>query len=53
MQTYTVKFGDTLSKISKQIYGTSTHYLKIFEANLGELEDPNKIMPGQTLKIPT
>jgi nucleoid-associated protein YgaU len=52
MHSYTVRFGDTLWKISKQFYGTSTQYMRIFEANLDEFEDPNRILPGQTLKIP-
>jgi len=51
-QTYTVQAGDTLSKISKQFYGNANNYMKIFEANRDHLNDPNKINPGQTLKIP-
>ncbi|MBO9667382.1 MAG: LysM peptidoglycan-binding domain-containing protein [Bdellovibrio sp.] len=51
-QTYTVKPGDTLSKISKQFYGDSSKYEAIFEANRDILSDPNKIKPGQNLKIP-
>jgi len=50
--TYTVQPGDSLSKISKQIYGNAHDYQKIFEANRDVLSDPNKISPGQTLKIP-
>ena len=52
MQTYTVKSGDTLSKISQQFYGTPGQYRKIFEANQDQLKDPDKIQPGQVLKIP-
>ena len=51
-RTYTVKAGDSLSQISKEIYGNANEYMKIFEANRGLLSDPNKISPGQTLKIP-
>jgi len=51
-RTYTVQSGDTLSKISKQFYGTANEYTKIFEANRDVLKDPNKISSGQTLKIP-
>ena len=51
-RTYTVKAGDTLSKISKEQYGNANDYMKIFEANRDILTDPNKINPGQTLKIP-
>ena len=51
-RTYAVQSGDTLSKISKQFYGNANEYMKIFEANRDVLSDPNKISPGQTLKIP-
>jgi nucleoid-associated protein YgaU len=50
--TYTVQAGDSLSKISKELYGNGSEYMKIFEANRDVLSDPNKIRPGQTLKIP-
>jgi len=49
---YTVKSGDTLSKIAKESYGDANQYTKIFEANRPMLKDPNKIYPGQTLRIP-
>ncbi len=49
---YTVVSGDTLSKISKQFYGDANKYMKIFEANKPMLSDPNKIYPGQNLRIP-
>ena len=52
MQTYTVKPGDSLSKISQQFYGNANEYMKIFEANRDQLRDPNQIRPGQELKIP-
>jgi len=51
-QSYSVKSGDTLSKISKQFYGDATKYMKIYEANRDTLSDPDKIKPGQVLKIP-
>jgi nucleoid-associated protein YgaU len=50
--TYTVKPGDTLSKISKQFYGEANKYIRIFEANRDQLNDPNLIKVGQVLKIP-
>ena len=51
-QTYTVVSGDTLSKIAQKYYGDAALYTKIFEANRDVLRDPNKIMPGQKLRIP-
>jgi nucleoid-associated protein YgaU len=49
---YTVKSGDTLSKISKTHYGNAMKYMKIFEANQTLLKNPDKIYPGQVLRIP-
>ena len=49
---YTVRSGDSLSKISKAHYGDAMKYMVIFEANTPMLEDPNKIYPGQVLRIP-
>jgi nucleoid-associated protein YgaU len=49
-QTYTVQPGDNLSKISKQFYGDANKYNSIAKAN--QIEDPNKIKPGQKLIIP-
>lgn len=49
---YTVKSGDTLSKIAKAMYGNANDYMKIFEANKPMLSDPNKIYVGQVLRIP-
>jgi nucleoid-associated protein YgaU len=49
---YTVKAGDTLSKISREFYGDPNQYSKIFNANRNILADPNKISPGQDLLIP-
>ena len=51
-QTYTVKSGDTLSKISKQFYGDAHEYMRIFYANRDKLNDPDKIQVGQKLVIP-
>lgn len=49
---YTVERGDTLSKIAKDHYGKASKYMVIFEANRPMLEDPDKIYPGQVLRIP-
>jgi nucleoid-associated protein YgaU len=49
---YTVKSGDSLSKIAKHIYGEAGNYNKIFEANRDILQNPDLIKPGQVLKIP-
>jgi nucleoid-associated protein YgaU len=51
-QFYTVVKGDTLSKISKQFYGSAQKYNRIFEANRPLLQHPDKIYPGQVLRIP-
>lgn len=51
-KTYTVKAGDTLSKIAKEIYGNANEYNKIFEANQDKLQSPDKIQVGQELVIP-
>jgi nucleoid-associated protein YgaU len=51
-ETYTVKAGDTLSKIAKEKLGNAAEYMKIFEANKDLLTDPDKIKVGQVLKIP-
>lgn len=50
--TYTVKKGDTLSAIAKTAYGKASKYPVIFEANRPMLSDPDKIYPGQVLRIP-
>jgi nucleoid-associated protein YgaU len=50
--TYTVKAGDTLSKIAKEHLGDANAYMAIFEANRDQLTDPNQIKPGQVLKLP-
>ena len=51
-RTYTVQPGDSLSKISKQFYGDTNMYMKIFEANKDKLTDPDKIRAGMNLLIP-
>ncbi len=51
-RTYTVKPGDTLSKIAEEMYANPNEYQKIFDANRDQLRDPNQIRPGQQLKIP-
>lgn len=51
-QFYTVKSGDSLSKIAKEYYGNAMKYPEIFEANKPMLKDPNLIYPGQVLRIP-
>ena len=51
-QTYTVAKGDNLSKIAKHFYGKSSAWPKIFDANRDQLDDPDRIKPGQVLKIP-
>ena len=52
-KTYTVKSGDTLSNIAKSQLGDANAYMKIFNANKDQLSDPDKIRPGQILKIPS
>ena len=49
---YTVVRGDTLSKVAKEYYGNANAYMKIFEANKPMLSHPDKIYPGQMLRIP-
>ena len=49
---YTVVAGDNLSKISKAQYGDANKYMAIFEANRPMLQNPDKIYPGQVLRIP-
>ena len=49
---YTVQKGDTLSKISSEIFGKGSRWREIFEANKPMLKDPDRIYPGQVLRIP-
>ncbi len=51
-RTYTVKAGDTLSKIARDHLGNANAYMEIFNANTDQLSDPDKIKPGQVLKLP-
>jgi nucleoid-associated protein YgaU len=51
-KTYTVKYGDTLSNIAKEHLGNAAAYMKIFELNRDQLTDPDKIKPGQVLRLP-
>ncbi|MFC7291109.1 peptidoglycan-binding protein LysM [Hirschia litorea] len=51
-RTHTVVSGDTLSKIAKEVYGDAMKYPVIFEANKPMLSHPDKIYPGQVLRIP-
>jgi nucleoid-associated protein YgaU len=49
---HTVKPGESLSKIAKDVYDNGNMYMKIFEANKDQLKDPNMIKPGQKLALP-
>ena len=51
-RTHTVQAGDTLSKIAKQYLGNANAYNEIFQLNRDQLSDPDKIKPGQVLKLP-
>lgn len=52
-QTYTVKSGDSLSKIARNLYGDAQQWHKIYEANKDIIgSNPDMIQPGQTFKIP-
>ena len=51
-RTYTVAKGDTLSQIAREHYGKAGKWRAIFEANRDQIDDPDKIFPGQVLKIP-
>jgi LysM repeat protein len=50
--TYTVQSGDTLGGIAKKLLGNANDYMEIFNANRDQLSDPDRITPGQVLKIP-
>ncbi len=50
--TYTVKAGDSLSKIAKKQYGNANAWKRIFDANRDQLDNPDLIQPGQVLIIP-
>lgn len=51
-QTYTVKKGDSLSRIAKRVYGDAQQWRKIHEANRDIIDNPDLIHPGQVLKLP-
>jgi|SRR5687768_12127108 nucleoid-associated protein YgaU len=51
-KTYTVMSGDTLSKIAQREYGDASKWRRIYEANKGEIKNPDLIYPGQTFTIP-
>ena len=51
-KTYTVKKGDSLSKIAKRVYGDAQQWRKIHEANRDIIDNPDLIHPGQVLKLP-
>lgn len=51
-EIYEIVRGDTLGGISKRYYGAAGKYMRIFEANKNIIEDPNKIYPGQKIRIP-
>lgn len=51
-QFYTIQRGDTLSKVAKQFYGDANKYMHIFNENKGVIQDPDKIYPGQVIRIP-
>jgi len=50
--SYTVQKGDTLSHIAKAHYGRASKWKAIFDANRDQLDDPDRIQPGQVLQIP-
>ena len=49
---YTIRSGDSLSKIAKEFYGNAADWQKIYEANKDTIKEPNLIYPGQKIKIP-
>ena len=51
-QSYTVVKGDSLSKIAKHHYGDANAWHKIYEANKDQIQDPDLIQPGWTLRLP-
>ena len=51
-EIYEIKSGDTLGKIAKQFYGSAGKYTRIFEANRDVIENPDRIYPGQKIRIP-
>jgi nucleoid-associated protein YgaU len=51
-QTYTIAKGDTLSAIAKRFYGKAKFWPKIHEVNRDTIEDPDRIFPGQVIRLP-
>ncbi|HJS34704.1 MAG TPA: LysM peptidoglycan-binding domain-containing protein [Pseudoxanthomonas sp.] len=51
-QSYTIEKGDTLSKIAKEHLGSANAWKQIFEANRDVIDDPDRIFPGQVIKLP-
>jgi uncharacterized protein (DUF2235 family) len=51
-ETYEVQRGDGLMKIAKEKYGNANDYLRIYKANLNKLDSPDRIYPGQLLRVP-
>lgn len=51
-RTYTVKSGDSLSRIAKEVYGDAAQWKRIYEANRDRIKNPDLIQPGWTLTIP-
>ena len=51
-QFYEIKRGDTLGAIAKQFHGKASQYMRIFEANRDIIDNPDKIYPGQKIRIP-
>lgn len=51
-RSYTIEKGDTLSKIAKEQLGHASAWKQIFEANRDVLDDPDRIFPGQVIKLP-
>lgn len=49
---YEIQKGDTLGGIAKRYYGKGSEYMRIFNANKGVIEDPDRIYPGQKIRIP-
>ena len=49
---YEIQRGDTLGAIAKRYYGNAMQYTRIFEANRNVIEDPDRIYPGQKIRIP-
>ncbi|MDR2872730.1 MAG: LysM peptidoglycan-binding domain-containing protein [Xanthomonadaceae bacterium] len=52
VQTYTIQKGDTLSSIAQKHYGKANVWKRIFEANRDVIDNPDKIFPGQVIKLP-